>query len=82
MARGSVAPVLQEAGADGWDGPSRPCDLCIRGSFMNTRSSRASSFGGFYISLEYCMVLVLKRVFKDLVILYKLSIWGKRRNIA
>lgn len=31
VARGSVAPVLQEAGADGSDGPSWPCNLCIRG---------------------------------------------------
>lgn len=32
MARGSVAPILQEAGADGSDGPSWPCNLCIHGS--------------------------------------------------
>lgn len=31
MARGSVAPILQEVGADGSDGPSWPCNLCIHG---------------------------------------------------
>lgn len=31
MARGSVARVVLEPGADGSDGPSWPCNLCICG---------------------------------------------------